>query len=215
MTARTRAAGDRDRRGELRAGFRRPVSLPKRGLPGADLAESVRDQPASAANVWGFVDLNDGREYAVVGLSNGTAVVEVTDPDNPRQVGTIPGNRFVLARSQDLPEFHGRPTGSARTPMSRPRRRFRAAGDRSRCLPDTVTLATTLSDTGTPAHGLCFEHRLLDQHGAAGCRGVPLCRRQRRRERRLARLQPREPRAAAVHPPRRRAANTCTTRPAC
>jgi choice-of-anchor B domain-containing protein len=49
-------------------------------------------QPVSAANVWGFVDLNDNREYAVVGLRNGTAIVEVTDPANPREVITIPGN---------------------------------------------------------------------------------------------------------------------------
>jgi choice-of-anchor B domain-containing protein len=49
-------------------------------------------RPVSAANVWGFVDLNDNREYAVVGLRNGTAIVEVTDPANPREVITIPGN---------------------------------------------------------------------------------------------------------------------------
>jgi choice-of-anchor B domain-containing protein len=48
--------------------------------------------PISAANVWGFVDLNDDREYAVLGLRNGTAIVEVTDPVNPREVVTIPGN---------------------------------------------------------------------------------------------------------------------------
>jgi choice-of-anchor B domain-containing protein len=49
-------------------------------------------RPISAANVWGFVDLNDNREYAVVGLRNGTAIVEVTDPANPREVVTIAGN---------------------------------------------------------------------------------------------------------------------------
>ena len=49
-------------------------------------------RPVSAANVWGFVDLNDDREYAVVGLRNGTAIIEVTDPANPREVGTVPGN---------------------------------------------------------------------------------------------------------------------------
>jgi hypothetical protein len=43
-------------------------------------------RPVSAANVWGFVDLNDNREYAVLGLRNGTAIVEVTDPANPREV---------------------------------------------------------------------------------------------------------------------------------
>ncbi|HUQ52288.1 MAG TPA: choice-of-anchor B family protein [Gammaproteobacteria bacterium] len=48
--------------------------------------------PVSAANVWGFVDRNDNREYAVLGLRNGTAIVDVTDPLNPREVVTIPGN---------------------------------------------------------------------------------------------------------------------------
>ena len=49
-------------------------------------------RPVSAANVWGFVDLNDNREYAVLGLRNGTAIVEVTDPAAPREVVTIQGN---------------------------------------------------------------------------------------------------------------------------
>jgi choice-of-anchor B domain-containing protein len=49
-------------------------------------------RPVSAANVWGFVDLNDNREYAVLGLRNGTAIVDVTDPANPREVTTIQGN---------------------------------------------------------------------------------------------------------------------------
>ena len=48
-------------------------------------------QPLSAANLWGFVDRDDNREYVIVGLRNGTAVVEVTDPANPREVATIPG----------------------------------------------------------------------------------------------------------------------------
>ncbi len=60
-------------------------------------------QPVSAANVWGFVDQNDGREYAVVGLGDGTAVVDVTDPVNPRQVIDDSGQPVGVARSQDLP----------------------------------------------------------------------------------------------------------------
>jgi choice-of-anchor B domain-containing protein len=48
--------------------------------------------PISAANVWGFVDLNDNREYAVLGVRNGTAIIEVTNPASPREVVTIPGN---------------------------------------------------------------------------------------------------------------------------
>lgn len=34
-------------------------------------------------DVWGWVDLLNGREYAIVGKTNGTAFVDVTDPQNP------------------------------------------------------------------------------------------------------------------------------------
>jgi choice-of-anchor B domain-containing protein len=45
----------------------------------------------SGSNLWGFADADDGREYAVIGLNSGTAVVEVTDPTRPRVVGSVPG----------------------------------------------------------------------------------------------------------------------------
>ncbi len=47
--------------------------------------------PASASNLWGYVDLDDNREYAIIGLRNGTGVVDVTDPANPVVVGTVAG----------------------------------------------------------------------------------------------------------------------------
>jgi choice-of-anchor B domain-containing protein len=47
--------------------------------------------PSSANDIWGLVDLNDNREYAIIGLRNGTAVIDVTDPVNPIEVGSIPG----------------------------------------------------------------------------------------------------------------------------
>jgi choice-of-anchor B domain-containing protein len=49
--------------------------------------------PTSAANLWGFRDLNDNREYALIGLRNGTAIIDVTDPANPREITTVPGNQ--------------------------------------------------------------------------------------------------------------------------
>src|SRR5215213_913609 len=52
---------------------------------------SFGGSPSSAANLWGYVDLDDNREYAIIGLNTGTGVVEVTDPENPRVVGTIAG----------------------------------------------------------------------------------------------------------------------------
>jgi choice-of-anchor B domain-containing protein len=48
-------------------------------------------QSARAADVWGFVDLNTGREYALIGVLNGVAIVDVTDPETPEQVGSASG----------------------------------------------------------------------------------------------------------------------------
>ena len=47
--------------------------------------------PDSANDIWGFMDRNDGREYALIGLSNGTAIVDISTPATPREVGTVRG----------------------------------------------------------------------------------------------------------------------------
>ncbi len=47
--------------------------------------------PSSVNDIWGYRDLNNGREYAVVGLFNGTIVIDVTDPTAPTEVGTVSG----------------------------------------------------------------------------------------------------------------------------
>ncbi len=52
---------------------------------------SVSANPGSAADIWGFTDLNSGREYTIVGYNIGTAVFDVTDPENPVEVGFIDG----------------------------------------------------------------------------------------------------------------------------
>ncbi len=46
-------------------------------------------------DIWGHVDLNDGREYALVGLTNGVSIVEVTQPESPRVVTFIPGQQTI------------------------------------------------------------------------------------------------------------------------
>ena len=48
-------------------------------------------KPATASDIWGHVDLNTGYEYALLGLQNGVAVINVTDATNPVEVGTILG----------------------------------------------------------------------------------------------------------------------------
>lgn len=51
------------------------------GFPGA---------PTSASNIWGHTDLNTGREYALIGLRNGTGIVDITIPTQPTVVAHIP-----------------------------------------------------------------------------------------------------------------------------
>ncbi len=43
-----------------------------------------------ANDIWGWVDPETDRRYALVGLSNGVSVVEVTDPVRPRLVAFLP-----------------------------------------------------------------------------------------------------------------------------
>ena len=40
-------------------------------------------------DVWGWTDPRDGREYALVGRMDGTAFVDVTDPHDPRYLGSL------------------------------------------------------------------------------------------------------------------------------
>ena len=47
--------------------------------------------PSSANDVWGFVDLNTDREYALAGVRNGPAVIDVSDPETPFEVGFVAG----------------------------------------------------------------------------------------------------------------------------
>lgn len=56
-------------------------------LPLAGLSSA----PDRGNDIWGFRDLNTERDYALIGLGNGLAVVDVTDPATPVEVGTIPG----------------------------------------------------------------------------------------------------------------------------
>lgn len=56
-------------------------------LPLSQLSSS----PSSANDIWGYVDLNNSREYAVMGVYNGTVLIDVTDPVNPVEVDSITG----------------------------------------------------------------------------------------------------------------------------
>ena len=127
-------------------------------------------RPISAANVWGFVDLNDNREYAVLGLRNGTAIVEVTDPVRIR----ARSSRFPAISSPWREVKVYQVFDAVREPLAR----VRIRGDRSRQqrranhrpvrpAADGRACVDELGH-GLAAHAVRLEHRLRDEHGAAG-----------------------------------------------
>ena len=44
----------------------------------------------SGNDSWGWTDPQDGKEYALVGLNNGTAFIDISDPVNPIYLGKLP-----------------------------------------------------------------------------------------------------------------------------
>ena len=46
------------------------------------------------SDIWGYTD-STGREYAIVGLNNSTAIVDITDPTAPVIISDIPGPRSI------------------------------------------------------------------------------------------------------------------------
>ena len=63
----------------------------RRRVPLADMGGE------SGNSVWGWADPETGREYALVGLDNGTAFVDVTDPEAPVFLGRLPTRTFASA----------------------------------------------------------------------------------------------------------------------
>jgi len=48
-------------------------------------------------DLWGWADAQSGNEYALMGMTNGTAFVDVTDPENPVYLGTLPSQTVASA----------------------------------------------------------------------------------------------------------------------
>jgi choice-of-anchor B domain-containing protein len=51
----------------------------------------MSSNPSSGSDIWGHVDLNSGNEFAIITVNNGVVVVDVTNPSEPKEVGTISG----------------------------------------------------------------------------------------------------------------------------
>ncbi|WP_068545029.1 choice-of-anchor B family protein [Thalassotalea crassostreae] len=56
---------------------------------------SFSTNPAEANDIWGHFDLNDQREYAIIGLSNGIGFVDISKPSEPRVVDTIASQQTI------------------------------------------------------------------------------------------------------------------------
>ncbi len=63
---------------------------------------SLEDFGAGSGNdIWGWTDPDDGTEYALMGLNNGTGFVRISDPENPVLVGTM-ATQTVGANWRDI-----------------------------------------------------------------------------------------------------------------
>lgn len=87
-------------RSQLQAPFAGPVVVVPGAAPAIDFPRSgvsllgwlpleAFGVHTSGADCWGYV-APSGREYAIIGLSNGVGFVEVTDPGRPTVVATLP-----------------------------------------------------------------------------------------------------------------------------
>lgn len=59
-------------------------------MPFTEMGLSAGGGYGKLNDIWGWTDPETGKEYALVGLINGTAFVDVSDPVNPRFLGRLP-----------------------------------------------------------------------------------------------------------------------------
>lgn len=68
--------------------------MPVRDL-GGDVTTRMND-------IWGWTDPETGREYALVGRTDGTAFVDVTDPENPIYTANLPSVQGAVSGWRDI-----------------------------------------------------------------------------------------------------------------
>ncbi len=72
---------------------------------------SFSTNPIAANDIWGHFDLNDNREYALIGLKNGIGIVNISNPTAPSVVTTIPSQSSTW---RDLKVYQFYDTGEKR-----------------------------------------------------------------------------------------------------
>ncbi len=58
-------------------------------------------------DIWGWTDSTTGKEYAIMGLTNGTAFVDISDPVNPVYLGLLPPHTGVSTSTWRDIKTHG------------------------------------------------------------------------------------------------------------
>lgn len=59
----------------------------------------------SGSDLWGWTDEENGREYALVGLSTGTSFVDVSDPRSPVVIGFLPTHAGLVSAWRDIKTY--------------------------------------------------------------------------------------------------------------
>ena len=106
--------------------------------------------PTSGSEIWGLVDLDDNREYAILGHRNGTAFYDVTNPAAPTLVANIPGNPSLWREVKAYQVFDaalGRHRAYAYATTEAPGGGLQIFDLTD--LPNSVTLANTLTQFST------------------------------------------------------------------
>ncbi len=68
------------------------------------LAElGATSEEAEGANLWGWTDSETNKEYVIMGLTDGTAFVDISNPENPVYLGSLPThNNVSSAKYRDM-----------------------------------------------------------------------------------------------------------------
>jgi choice-of-anchor B domain-containing protein len=67
---------------------------------GTDAGESAKTN-----SLWGWTDPLTGHEWVLLGLNNGTAFIDITDPENPYYAGRLPSHNGIVSLWRDVREY--------------------------------------------------------------------------------------------------------------
>lgn len=66
------------------------------------LADLGAREGVTGANLWGWTDPDTGKEYVLMGLNDATAFVDISDPENPVHLGSLPTHTIPATTYRDM-----------------------------------------------------------------------------------------------------------------